>query len=1026
MFCDLVGSTPLSTRFDPEDLREIVGAYHRCVTDTVGRFAGFVAKYMGDGVLVYFGYPQAHEDDAERAVRAGLAVIEAVGQLATPERLDVRLGIASGLVVVGDLIGAGAAQERGVVGETPNLAARLQALAQPGTFVIAESTRRQIGALFELEDLGAQPLAGFAEPQRAWRVLGESSVLSRFEALRSDATPLVGRDEELDLLLRRWQQTKAGDGRVVLVSGEPGIGKSRLTVALSQHIGTDQHTRLRYFCSPHHRDSALYPFIVQLERAAEFTRGDTAEQKLGKFRGLLAPSARGEDEIELLAELLSLPNFVADLNLSPQRKREKLFEALLHQLEALALSRPVLMIFEDAHWIDPTSRELLDLTLDRASQLPVLLVVTFRSEFQHGWSGQPHVTVIALNRLGGRDGTALVEQIAGNAGLSHEVIAEIVERADGVPLFVEELTRAVLETGGPHNRVGATLAASPLPHLAIPATLHASLIARLDRLGPIAKEVGQVGAVLGREFGYELIGLVSQQPNAELRLGLDRLVEAGLLFCRGVPPRSSYLFKHALVQDAAYSTLLRARRQELHARVGSTLRDGFPEITEAQPEILAHHFTQAGMPVEAVEFWRKAGNLARQHSANAEAAAHLLKALELISGLPRPEMRASQELAIQNALGQIHMATKGYASVEAEVAYNRASELCDLVDDKEQSMRVLVGLRTLNQVGGKSIAAKNYGLRCLEMARRNGSRIYIAQASVGLAHTACIMAAFPEARTHLAKTLAVYDEADFLVHRAISGFTPQIFGLGIAGWNEWFLGYPDASRETALEAVAAARRIDYPQEVEHALSSNAYSLLLQRAWEPAVESIAPALGIAHQQGFYMRDAIARIMQGWALSLQGASHEAVVQLAAAVSDYRATGARAWQTNFLALLAQAHCSAGLVAEGLQTIGEARGLSINHAEHWWDAELSRIEGDLQLASSGSQGGHAEECYRNAIETAQRQQARSWELRAATSLAHLLGNQGRRAEAQELLAPIYGWFTEGFDTADLKEAKALLGELT
>jgi class 3 adenylate cyclase len=447
MFCDLVGSTPLAARLDPEDLREVIGAYHRTVADVVTGFEGFVAKYMGDGVLIYFGYPEAHEDDAERAVRAGLAVIDAVGGLATPEPLNVRLGIASGLVVVGDLIGAGAAQERGVVGETPNLAARLQALAQPGTLVIAEGTRRQIGALFAVADLGGQTLAGFVDPQRAWRVLGESGVLSRFEALRSETTPLVGRSEELELLLRRWRQAKAGEGRVVLVSGEPGIGKSRLTTELGGSIESEPHTRLRYFCSPHHQDSALYPFIVQLEHAAGFARDYTAEEKLGKLRELLSPAARGDDEVELLTELLSLPNSVADLNLSPQRKREMVFEALLHQLASLARSRPVLTVFEDAHWIDPTTRELLDLTCDRVSSLPVLLLITFRPEFQHGWGGQPHVTMLALNRLGGHDGAVMVERLAGNAGLARETVDEIVARTDGVPLFVEELTKAVLETG---------------------------------------------------------------------------------------------------------------------------------------------------------------------------------------------------------------------------------------------------------------------------------------------------------------------------------------------------------------------------------------------------------------------------------------------------------------------------------------------------------------------------------------------------------------------------------------------------
>ena len=568
IFCDLVGSTALSTRFDPEDLRELIGDYHCAVAETVGRFDGFVAKYMGDGVLIYFGYPQAHEDDAERAVRAGLAVIEAVDRLPARQDLRVRLGIATGLAVVGDLIGEGAAQERGVVGETPNLAARLQALATPSTLVIGEATRRQIGGLFHLADLGPQALAGFAEPQPAWRVIGESGMLSRFEALRSGGTPLVGRDEEIELLVRRWQQAKSSEGRVVLISGEPGIGKSRLTAALSERIEDEPHTRLRYFCSPHHQESALYPFIAQLERAAGFARDDMVEAKLGKLRALLAPGSRDDDDIALLRELLSLPSSAAALNLSPQRKREKLFEALLSQLEAEAGRRPVLMVFEDAHWIDPTSREFLDLSVDRIRRLPVLLAITFRPEFQPPWGGRAHVTTLALNRLSERDGEALVQKLAGNAALTADIVAEIVERTDGVPLFVEELTKAVLESAARGDRVAAVLATTSLAALSVPATLHASLIARLDRLGTAAKEIAQIGAVLGREFSYELIEPVARRPEKARQAALDQLGDAGLLFCRGIAPHASYLFKHALVQDAAYSTLLRGRRQELHARVG--------------------------------------------------------------------------------------------------------------------------------------------------------------------------------------------------------------------------------------------------------------------------------------------------------------------------------------------------------------------------------------------------------------------------------------------------------------------------
>ena len=1020
MFCDLVGSTPLAARFDPEDLREIVGAYHRCVADTVGRFAGFVAKYMGDGVLVYFGYPEAHEDDTERAVRAGLAAIEAVARLQTPEPLKVRLGVASGLVVVGDLIGAGAAEERGVVGETANLAARLQTLAEPGTLVIADSARRQIGALFEVEDLGPQPLAGFAELKRAWRVLGESSVLSRFEALRSEATPLVGRDEEVDLLLRRWRQARTGEGRIVLIAGEPGIGKSRLTAALSQRIESEPHTRLRYFCSPYHQDSALHPFIVQLERAGGFVRGDTLEQKLGKFGELLAPGARGEGELELLAELLSLPNSAAALNLSPQRKREKLLEALLHQLEALARAGPVLMIFEDAHWIDPSSRELLDLTMDRVSQLPVLLVVTFRPEFQHGWSGRPHVTTLALNRLAGRDGAALVERVAGSAGLSRDIVDEIVARADGVPLFIEELTKAVLEAGDGDGQIATVLAAS-----AIPATLHASLIARLDRLGPSVKEVAQIGALIGREFSYEVIELVARRPAAELQVALARLVQAELLFCRGVPPRSSYLFKHALVRDAADSTLLRGARRKWHREIAEVLETHFSETTETQPEILALHYAEAGEAMKAAKYWLDAGRRAAQRSANVEAIAHFKNGIEVLQTLRETSDRDRQEIALQLALGPALLATRGWSAPEAERAYRRARDLCERLGDDRQrfdstwgSWLVCAG-DTAWEAAGKLVDD------LFRIAERLDDPAFPLQAHHAGWATSTNIGEHSAALEHVRRGLALHDPKLHSAHALVyGGHDPKVCAKGQAALSLWLLGYPDQAAQSAAEAVTLAEGLSHHPSLAHALYWAALVHQLRRDRQPVYEYAERLrlFGTEHKLALY--SAIGDIMHGWALCDPGKPEAGLHELSGGVEAYAALKVKLYLAYFTAVLSEAYGRAGKVELGLAKMEDA--LSLFHsAERCFQPGILQLKGEILIASAADHREEAENCLYEALRIARRQEAKSAELRAATSLARLWGEQGRRAEARDLLAPIYSWFTEGFDTADLKDAKSLLAEL-
>src|SRR6516165_5353353 len=665
MFSDLVGSTELSTRLDPEDLREVIASYHRAVAEVVAGFDGLVAKYMGDGVLIYFGYPQAHEDDAERAVRAGLGVIEAVGRLDVKSvELQARVGIATGLVVVGDLIGAGSAQEQSVVGETPNLAARLQASADPDAAVIAAGTRRLVGDLFEYRDLGTVEVKGIAAPVPAWQVLRPSGVASRFEALRGLAlTRLIGRDEEIDLLLRRWARAKASDGQIVLVSGEPGIGKSRITAALAERLRAEPHLRLRYFCSPYHQDSALFPFVDQLDRAAEFAREDPPEARLEKLETVLARTTPPDEDVALLADLLCLPcsERCPLPNLTPQRKKDRTLDALFRQLEGLARQQPVIMVFEDAHWVDPTSRELLDITVERVPSLPVLLIVTFRPEFQPPWTGQPQVSMLALNRLDRRDRTDLVEQIAGGKALPDQIVDQITERTDGVPLFVEELTKSILESDLLREEGDRFVLDRALPPFAIPTSLHDSLMARLDRLASV-RYVAQIGAAIGREFPYTLLRVVSRLPEDELQAALERLIRSELVSQRGIPPDAVYSFKHVLVQDAAHGSLLRSTRQQLHAQIATAFEAHSPELLDTQPELFAQHYAEAGLVGKSIACWGKAGHRSAARSAMAEAAAQFQKGLDQLALLPDDPERRGQELEFCSALGAALMAVKGYAA----------------------------------------------------------------------------------------------------------------------------------------------------------------------------------------------------------------------------------------------------------------------------------------------------------------------------------------------------------------------------
>jgi class 3 adenylate cyclase/predicted ATPase len=1033
MFTDLVGSTALSTKLDPEDMRFVIGAYHKCVAETVARFDGFVAKYMGDGVLIYFGYPQAHEDDAEHAVRAGLALIEAVGKLPIQEPLQVRVGVATGLVVVGDIVGSGEAQERGVVGETPNLAARLQGIAAPNTVVIADGTRRLLGSLFELEDLGPKDLKGMAGPVRAWGALRARSVESRFEALRATRlTALVGREEEVELLLRRWARAKKGEGQMVLIAGEAGIGKSRLTAALMEHLGAEPHTRLRYFCSPQHTDSAFYPIIGQMERAAGLAHSDAPQARLDKLDAVLAQTSTSTQDAALFAEMLSLPNDgrYPTLDLAPQQRRQRTLEALISQLEALARQNPVLMIFEDAQWTDPTSLEAFGRVVDPIRMRRVLLIVTFRLDFDPPWTGQPHVTTLTINRLAQREVEALIDRVVGDNPLAANIRQDIVERADGIPLFVEEITKAVLEaeTEGEARRA---VAAVPSPAVAVPASLYASLMARLDRLGP-AKEVAQIGAAIGREFLHALLAAVLRKPEAELASALDRLVRAGLLFRQGVPPHATYLFKHALVQDAAYGTLLREPRRALHARIAETLERDFAEITESRPELLAHHCAEAGLIEKAANLWGKAGQQSLERSAVIEAEAQFTRALSQISALPATTALRRAQIRLQVGLTTALMQTRGQASPEtkaladqARSLIERAEMLGEAPEDPLLLFSVLYGLFAVNFVAFNGDRMRELATQFLTLAEKRGAAVPLTIGHRLMGTSSLFTGHFAESWAHFDQAMALYDLAE---HRPLATRFNYETGVTVLTYRSlalWFLGYPDAALAEADQAVNNAREISHPVTLMFALTFTVLTLILCGKHASANERLVEAVALADERGSSFGRAWAMTYQSYVMALTDNALNAVQAISSGIATWRSIGSTSGLPFSLRYLARAHSELGNFDDARRCINEAIALVETTKDRWCEAEVYRVAGEITLMAPEADASKAEAYFNRALAVARKQQAKSWELRAAMSMARLWRDQGKRQQADDLLAPVYGWFTEGFETLDLKEAKALLEQL-
>jgi TOMM system kinase/cyclase fusion protein len=1031
MFCDLVDSTKLSSQLDPEDWRDVVRAYQRVCADVIQRYDGHIAQLLGDGLLIYFGYPQAHEDDAQRAVRAGLGILEAVETLNTrlePAKgitLAVRLGVHTGLAVVGEMGGTGR-QEQLALGETPNIAARIQGLTAPNTLVVSSATYRLIQGYFACQDLGEQTLRGVAEPIAVYRVLQESGARGRLDvAVTRGLTPLIGREQEAGLLVERWEQVKSGQGQVVLLTGDAGIGKSRLVQMLKDHVTNQPHTCWECRSLAYFENTALFPLTDLFQRLLRFQAEDTLNERLGKLEHALSQYRLPvEESVPLFAPLLSLPlpeNRYPLLNLSPQRQRQKTLETLVAILLELAERQPVLFILEDLHWTDPTTLELLNLLIDQTPTASMLVLLTCRPHFQPAWHHRSYITEITVNRLSHTQVAQIVTAMTDGKTFPAAVLQQILAKTDGVPLFVEEMTKAILESGHLKDVNGHYELTGSLSTFAIPATLQDSLMARLDRL-VTAKGIAQYAAVIGRQFPYDLLQAVSQLDESTLQRELGRLVEAEIIYQRGLPPQSTYTFKHALIQDAAYESLLKSTRQYYHQRIAQILEAQFPETTTTQPELLAHHYTEASLLDQAVHYWHHAGQRTIERSAHVEAISHLTTGLELLQILPETRERVQREVNMHIALGASLIATKGTGAPEVGQIYTRAQHLCAHLDNPQQLFPVLRGLWNYYSVRGECQTAHALGEQLLTLAQHAQDAAMLLAAHRALGTTLFRLGAIASAQTHFAQGIALYDSKQ---HRALAFLYGEDTGVvcySIGAWALWYLGYPDQGLVWSDEAVTLAQQVAHPFSLAFALVLAAMVHQLRREVRADQERAEAALSLAMEQGFPHWMTQGAIQRGWTLVHQGQAQEGIEQITEGLRTYRTTGAAINQSYFLALLAEAHGTMGQPEAGLTVLTEALTLTETTGERLYESECYRLKGELLLQQSSDNQTEAESCFHQALDIARNQEAKSFELRIATSLTKLWKQQGKRQEAHDLLAPVYSWFTEGFDTADLQDAKALL----